>query len=273
MIILNGEKIAKKILAKVKRKIDKNKLNLKLAVVSLGSDRIGRLYVEKKKEACEKVGIKFFLFQLKKNIKEKNLKKQIKEIVQKKDISGVVVQLPLPKKFNREEILSLIPSFKDPDLLSPASLAEFWGGTLKIEPPIVKAVEYFLKEYKISLKRKKVVLVGLGKLVGKPLAIWLFKQGADFAVVEKDTRDAFSVIKKADIIISGAGSPKIITGEMVKKGAVVIDAGLSTEKKRLLGDVDFDSVSKKASFITPVRRGIGPVVVACLLENLVELNK
>ncbi len=237
MKILDGKKISEKILANLKKEIKNKRLKLKLAIVLVGEDSDSKIFVRQKKKACEKVGIDFELFKFSSKISNSELKKEIKKIVQKSDINGIVVQLPLPKNLHTEEILNLIPKEKDAEIVSP----------------VVCAVGRILKNYKISLRNKNIVLIGKGRLVGQPVAIWLKKRNLKFSDINK--------IKNADIVISGAGKPNLIKGKMVKKGVVVIDIG---------EDVDFKSVSKKASYITPVPGGVGPVTVACLLQNLVK---
>jgi len=236
MIILDGKKLSEKILKKLKAKIKRKRLKLKLSIVLVGKDSSSRIFVRQKKKACEKVGIDFELFKFSSKISNSELKKEIKKIVQKPDINSIVVQLPLPKGLNTEEVLNLIPKEKNAEIVSP----------------VVCAVDCILKEYKISLKNKSIVLIGKGRLVGCPLSAWLRKKKMKFSNIDK--------IKNADVVISGVGKPNLIKGEMVKKGVVMIDIGK---------DVDFKSVSKKASYITPVPGGVGPVTVACLLKNLI----
>ncbi|MBZ9577479.1 bifunctional 5,10-methylenetetrahydrofolate dehydrogenase/5,10-methenyltetrahydrofolate cyclohydrolase [Patescibacteria group bacterium] len=246
MKILDGKKISKKILKNLKREIEKKGLKLKLAVIFVGKDPASKIFIREKKKACEFVRIDFELFRFPARISNSVLKKEIKKIVKNPTISGVVIQLPLPEKFNVQEFLSLVPSEKNIEAVSP----------------VVCAIDYILRRYKISLKRKTIVLVGHGRLVGRPLAKWFKNKKIKFYNINK--------IKKADIIISGVGRPGFITGDMVKKGAVIIDVGFSHNKKRkAAGDVDFKSVSKKASYITPVPGGVGPMTIACLLKNLV----
>ena len=221
-------------------------------------------------------------------------KKEIEKVIKSPVNSGVIIQLPLPrttfqekslteratqkvvrglpKKFLAEEFLNLIPEEKDVDVLSEKSLGKFYQGTLKILPPTVNGILYLLKSYKIGSIGKNVVIVGAGRLVGFPLATQLLKEKATLSVLNEWTRDASSFTKKADILISGVGKPNLIKGNVVKKGGVVIDAGTSMKKGKLIGDVDFKSVSEKASYITPVPGGVGPLTIACLLENLVKLN-
>jgi len=271
--ILNGKELSEKILAKLKKEVKKSKLKLRLAVVQIGENPVSQIFINQKKKACEKTGINFKLFKFPAKISVLELKKEIEKIVKNPENSGIIIQLPLPKKFLPEDFLNLIPEEKDVDVLSEKSLGKFYQGTLKILPPTVQGILYLLKNYKIELRGKNVVIVGAGRLVGFPLAAQLLKEKATLSVLNEWTRDASSFTKKADVLISGVGKPNLIKGNVVKKGAVVIDAGTSMKKGKLVGDVDFKSVSKKASYITPVPGGVGPLTVACLLENLATLNK
>lgn len=249
-MIIDGKKIADKILLKVRDKIEKKKLKIKLAVILVGDDFASRVYVKRKQEACKKVGIFFELFEFSSEISELDLKNKISEIADSPNVSGIFIQLPLPKNLDSEAVLKSIPENKNAESVSP----------------VISAVEEIIKEYGIDLAEKKISLVGGGKLVGAPLGRWLNKKGLDFFDIDG--------IKKADIVISGVGKPRIITGEMVKEGVVVIDIGFShDENGRAVGDVDFESVSSKAKLITPVPGGVGPITIACLLKNLVALRK
>ncbi len=271
--ILNGKELSEKILAKLKKEVKKSKLKLRLAVIQVGENSVSQVFINQKKKACEKTGINFKLFKFPAEIGLRELKKETEKIVKSKVTSGVIIQLPLPKKFLAEEFLNLIPEGKDIDVLSEKSLGKFYQGCLKILPPTVSGILKLLKSYKIGSIGKNVVIVGAGRLVGFPLATQLLKEKATLSVLNEWTRDAPSFTKKADILISGVGKPNLIKGNVVKKGVVVIDAGTSIKKGKLVGDVDFKSVSKKASYITPVPGGVGPLTVACLLENLAMLNK
>jgi len=235
MMILDGKKLSQKILNDLKKEIERKKLKLKLAVVLVGEDLDSKIFVKQKRKACELVGIDFELFQLSEQIQQIELAEKIKKIV-KSDISGLVIQLPLPKHINTDKILNLVPKEKDAELISP----------------VVCAISRLLEEYKIFLKNKNIVLIGKGRLVGQPVANWLKKQDLTFSGL-KD-------IKQADLVISGVGRTNFIKGDMIKKGAVVIDVGR---------DIDFETVSKKAGYLTPTPGGVGPMTVACLLKNLV----
>lgn len=273
MKILDGKKLAEKILANLKKEAEKFKPRLSLAVVQVGENLISQVFINQKKKACEKIGVGFKLFKFPAKIKDSELKKAIEKIVKISANSGVIIQLPLPKRFFPEDFLNLITEEKDVDVLSEHSLGKFYQGTLEILPPTVNGILQLLKDYKIVLKGKNVVIVGAGRLVGFPLATQLLKEKATLSVLNEWTRDTPSFTKKADILVSAVGKPNLIKANMFKKGVVIIDAGSSRKNGKVVGDVDFKSVSKKASHITPVPGGVGPLTVACLLENLVKLNK
>jgi len=271
--ILDGKKLSEKILRNLKREIKKSRLKLKLAVIQIGENPVSQIFVNQKKKACQAVDINFRLFKFPAKIKTSKLKKEILRIVKNPTNSGVIIQLPLPKKFLPEEFLNLIPEEKDIDVLSEKSLGKFYQGTLKILPPTVNGILRLLNNYKINLKGKNVMIVGAGRLVGNPIAVQLLKEKATVSVLNEFTKDALFFTKKAEILISGVGKPSLIRGKMVKKGVVAIDAGTSLKNGKLKGDINFKSVSKKASFLAPVPGGVGPLTVACLLENLLKLQK
>lgn len=274
MILLNGKKLSEKILGRLEKEIKNKNLKLKLAVVLVGNDPISEIFARQKEIACKKIGVKFSLFKLPSAISFFEITKLIEKLNKKPDILGIVVQLPLPKclQDKDQEILNAISTQKDVDTLSEESLGKFYTGGLSILPPVVGAVSRLLDNYKITIKRKDILLVGAARLVGFPLAVWLLKQKATVSVINKFTEDTYGFLKKSDIIISGVGKANLIKGSMLKKGVIIVDAGTSLKGKRLVGDVDFKSAVKKARSITPVPGGVGPLTVVCLLENLVKLN-
>lgn len=271
MKILDGKKLSEKILKRLKKEIKKEKLKLRLVVIQVDRDPISKIFINQKEKVCRNVGIDFKLYQFPKNINQDLLKEKIQKIAKSRLNSGIIIQLPLPRKFDTKAILNIIPQEKDIDVLSEKNQAQFYLGNLKILPPTLSGIIKLLKEYKIKIKGKHFVVMGAGRLIGLPLAFWLLRQKTTVSVLEKFTPDISFFTKKADILISGVGKPGLISGPMVKKGVVVIDAGLALKRGKLRGDVDFESVSKKASYITPVPGGVGPMTVACLLKNLIKL--
>lgn len=272
MVILDGNKLAKEILANIAKEIRGKHLHLKLAVVSVGNNLASGLYIGKKKEACAQAGIDLKLSNFPSDIDKVILAKEIKKIIEDKSVSGLVIQLPLPPKFDASEFLNLIPARKDVDVLSSASFDKFSENNLSILPPVVEAISRLLEKYNISLKNKKIFLLGNGRLVGRPLSVWLKNKKIDFSFADKNTPNIPGIVKNSDIIISGTGCPGIIKKEMVKDGVILIDVGTSSENGKIKGDIE-PSAYQKASYVAPVPGGVGPLTVACLVYNLVKLNK
>ena len=246
---------------------------LRLAVVVVGENPVVRKFIEQKKKFGESIGIDVRIYPFDEKITTNELRKRMSEIVHEEKNTGVIIQLPLPSQINTQYILNSITPEKDVDVLSSRALGNFVSGKSQIMPPVAGAIRALLEEYGIDYKNKNIVTVGAGNLVGKPVAMWLLYEKVTFGVVRSNTQNPQEFLKYADIIISGVGRPKFITGDMVKEGVVVIDAGTSESEGKLVGDVDFDSVAPKASFITPVPGGVGPVTVAILFKNLFTLAK
>ena len=269
--ILSGETIARRILGDLKRK--KARKTPSLLVVQVGKNPVSAKYVGEKEKVAKELGIIFRLVVLPANISQTELEHQIQKIGKSPKVTGMIVQLPLPSALNTQAALDRIPLEKDVDVLSSAGFGAFALETLNILPPTVHAVSLLLRKAKANLKGSNVVVLGAGRLVGLPLSLWLLQQGATLTVVNKQTKNLKSITQKADILISGTGKRGLVRGNMVKKGAVVIDAGTSVEAGKSAGDVDFKTVSKKAGFITPVPGGVGPLTVACLFQNLFLLTE
>ncbi|HDZ54159.1 MAG TPA: bifunctional 5,10-methylenetetrahydrofolate dehydrogenase/5,10-methenyltetrahydrofolate cyclohydrolase [Candidatus Nealsonbacteria bacterium] len=271
--ILDGKKLAGKISDVLRKEIKKSNLRLRLAVVLVGEEPVSKIFISQKKKFCENTGVNFRLYNFPKKISQNRLQKEVRRISKNSKNSGVIIQLPLPKNIDTNKVLNLIPSRKDVDVLSTESLGRFYQGTSKILPPVVKAISYLFTIYNLRIKRKNVVLIGSGKLTGLPLTLWILKKGGTLTVINKFTPNISSFTKKADILISGVGKSNLITAKMTKRGVIVIDCGSSYLEGKLVGDVDFKSVSKKTSYITPVPGGVGPLTVAFVIKNLVNLNK
>ncbi|MBI4359390.1 MAG: bifunctional 5,10-methylenetetrahydrofolate dehydrogenase/5,10-methenyltetrahydrofolate cyclohydrolase [Candidatus Nealsonbacteria bacterium] len=273
MVILNGREIAQEVLEDLAREIKSRDLNLNLGVVSVGQNSVSEKYQSQKKKAGEKIGLGFKHFGFPEKINETELKDEIRKITADKAVSGLVVQLPLPKHLSTNDILNLIPPAKDPDCLTQANLGRFYQNNALILPPVVSGIQRIFNKYKIEIKGRTAVVVGRGRLVGLPASLWLAQEKATVVVVNELTKDVVGFTQKADIIVSGAGKPDLIKGSMIKKGAVVIDCGTSVENNRVVGDVETQSVIKKAGFLAPVPGGVGPLTIACLLENLLKLSR
>ena len=273
MTLLDGKKLSQKILDEVETEVQKIGEKLRLAAVVLGKNPVIEKFVAQKKKTAESIGIDVRVFQFEESITTNELRKRLSEIIHEKRNTGVIVQLPLPKHINVQYILNSVTPEKDVDVLSARVVGNFAIGKSTILPPVVGAVKAFFDEYKIDYKNKYVVVVGAGSLVGRPTALWLLNEGATFSIVRSGTDHPEKFLREADIIISGAGQPKFIKGDMVGNGVVIIDAGTTESEGKIVGDVDLDSVASKASYVTPVPGGVGPVTVAILLKNLLTLVK
>lgn len=300
MILLGGKKLSEKILDELKADIAASKKELRLAAVVVGEDEVTKKFIEQKKKAASFVRVDFRIYGFPENISTNDLRKRVAGIVHEKKNSGVIIQLPLPAHINTQYILNAVPQAKDVDVLSVRALGSFAVGKSSITPPVVGAIKMLFEEYGIDYRNKYTVLVGAGNLVGKPAALWLLNEKATFSVVRSSTQNLRELLKNADIIISGVGKPKFVTGDMVKEGVVVIDAGTSVSRQSpvvndgrleaesrakvrgssfrelgaaIAGDIDFEFVAPKASYITPVPGGVGPIAVAMILKNLLVLSK
>lgn len=273
MVILDGKKLSQKIFDDLKEMLGDDRARLELAIINVGANPASRKFIAEKQKIAGALGIDVKIYNFKDDVSERVLGKKIFNLARDGDVKGIVVQLPLPRHIDTERILNLIPQEKDPDILSSASWEKFSVGASEIIPPIVGAIRAFFSEYGIDYKHAYTVVVGQGKLVGRPVSLWLKNEGATFAVIDENTKNAEEIIKSGDIVISGIGKPKMIGPDMIKEGAVVIDAGTSESQGKLVGDVDFNLVSEKTSYITPVPGGVGPVTVAMLFSNLIFLAK
>jgi len=273
MEILDGKKLSQRIISKLKEEVAGMAKPLRLAVVVVGNDPVVQKFITRKRKAAEEIGIDFRVYPFEETVSANELRARVAEIVHEEKNTGVVIQLPLPSHIGKQHILNAVTPEKDVDVLSARAVGNVMVGKNPVISPVAGAVKALLEEYRIEYKGKRIVILGAGALVGKPIALWLLSESAGFSVVNLETPNAPELLKEADIIISGIGKPGFITGEMVKEGVVMVDAGTSESNGKLTGDVDFKTVSKKASFITPVPGGVGPMTVAMLLHNVVELGK
>jgi len=261
-MIVDGKKIQDEILEKLKKNFESIFCAV-MAVVWVGDDPATAKFIEYKKKVAEKIGVKLCLFEYEDTITQADLEKAVEKLAVDQDIQGIIVQLPLPKTIDAQKIIELIPQDKDVDAL---------GQEARVLSPIVLAVKEILVKYNISLVSNKFVVVGQGKLVGRPVAVWLAGEGADVVAINSQTKDITSQLRQADVIISGIGQPGFIVPEMIKEGVALIDAGTSEQAGRLAGDID-PACADKASLFTPVPGGVGPIVLAKLFTNLWKLLK
>lgn len=248
-----------------------------LVVVRVGEDPASVLYVRNKARACEACGIKNTTIVKDENIAEQELLDLIAQLNADDTVDGVLVQLPLPKQITEAKVIEAIDKSKDVDGFHPLNVSGLWQKTPHMEPCTPKGIMYLLKEMGIDPKGKRAVVIGRSNIVGLPVAKMLLDANATVTQCHTRTVDMPSITRMADILVVAAGKAKMITGDMVSDGVVVIDVGMDRDPGtgKLCGDVDFDSVAPKASAITPVPGGVGPMTIACLMQNTVEcfLNK
>jgi len=274
-MILNGRKVAKEVLIGLKEKIQKSVEKPTLAVIIVGSNPSSISYVNRKVVKCEEVGINSMLIELAEDVSEKKLLSIIEDLNNKKDVDGILVQLPLPKHINPLKVTETISYKKDVDGFHPINMGKLLlGYTDGFIPCTPLGIKTLLDNFDIPLAKKHVVIVGRSNIVGKPLAAMLIqrKTNATITIAHSYTQDLKSITKTADILVASVGRPNFITADMVKDGSVVIDVGINkivgtNHISKIVGDVDFENVSKKASFITPVPGGVGPMTIASLMQN------
>lgn len=265
---IDGKKIRDKVLNDLKKEIKDRDLKLRLVGILVGDHPGSRKFLELKEKAAKSIGIDFRLYEFPKDISTNKLRKGINNIARQGVNDGIVIELPLPESINMQYILDTVPVEKDVDVLSSKTQGAFFSGKSKILPPAAEAVKMIFEEYEIDPQGKNVAVFGYGLLVGKPVSNWLAARGASVFVINEFTKRPKEISKEADVVISGVGQAGLIKEDMIRDGAVIIDFGYSETGA---GDVDFESVSKKASLITPVPGGTGPIVVAAVLKNLLRL--
>ena len=276
-IIIDGKNLAKKIRQELKEECDelkKNGINPKLAVIMVGDDPASKVYVRNKSKACEDVGIDYEEFILKKETTQEELIELIKKLNNDNNINGILLQSPIPKHLNINEAFKAITYMKDVDGFTPSSVGKLCIG----EDTFVSCTPYgvmkMFDEYNIDLTGKDVAILGRSNIVGKPLIQCCLQRNATVTVCHSKTKNLEEHTKRADVVISAIGQSKFVKENMVKDGAVIIDVGINRgEDGKLTGDVDFENVEKKASYITPVPGGVGPMTIAMLMNNVIKAAK
>ncbi|MCX8198007.1 MAG: bifunctional 5,10-methylenetetrahydrofolate dehydrogenase/5,10-methenyltetrahydrofolate cyclohydrolase [Candidatus Micrarchaeota archaeon] len=268
--IIDGSRIAGKILAEAKRQVEGFSPKPCLAILLVGDNPASVLYTNKKIEDCAKVGILSRVARLPASSSKDRILGELKKLNEDGSVDAILVQLPLPASIDEEEILGAISPEKDVDGFHPQNFGQAALGIGQLLPCTPAGVVRLLKESGISLAGKHAVVVGRSRIVGKPLAFLLLNESCTVTICHSKTRDLPSHTKRADIICVAVGKPKTLTADMVKKGAVVVDIGINREGEKLVGDVDFGPVSKKASLITPVPGGVGPMTRAMLIQNTIK---
>ena len=276
MILINGKKLRDEILDKVKKEVKTFSFKPVFCDVLVGNDPASAQYVQMKGRMAEAVGISFHKADFPESITTDDLIKEIKILNIMPNMCGIIVQLPLPEHLDRQAILDAIDSKLDVDCLGQLASEKFYnnyGGPTDLGFPTALSCIALLETLNLDLKNKNIVVQGQGALVGKPVVALLRYRNLAPTIITKETQNKLELLKQADIIISGIGKGKYVTGDMIKKDAVLIDAGTSESKGGIVGDVDLESVRDVASYVSPVPGGVGPVTVAMLLNNVLTVAK
>lgn len=277
MEIINGKELAKKIRQELKLEVDnlkKEGINPKLAVIMIGDDSASKVYVRNKSRACEEIGIEYEEYLLKFDTTMEELLKLIENLNNNPNIDGILLQSPVPNHLDINKAFRAIMPEKDVDGFHPINAGKLSIGEECFIPCTPQGVIRMLEEYNIQMQGKNVVILGRSNIVGKPLIQCCLQKNATVTVCHSKTQNIKEITKNADILISAIGKAKFVKEDMVKENAVVIDVGINrNEEGKLTGDVDFENVSKKASYITPVPGGVGPMTIAMLMENVVKSAK
>ena len=276
-MIINGKELAAKIRNDLKSDVEelrKNGVTPKLAVIMVGNNKASEVYVRNKSKSCNELGIDFEEFLKDENISQKELIDLIEELNNRDDIYGILLQSPIPDHLNIREAFNKIDARKDVDGFNPINVGKLAIG----EDCFISCTPYgvikMLEAYNIKIEGKRAVVIGRSNIVGKPVAQCLLNKNATVTICHSKTKNIAEIVKEADIVIAALGKPKFVTADMIKDGAVVIDVGINrNDDGKLVGDVDFENVEKKASYITPVPGGVGPMTIAMLMNNVVKAAK
>jgi methylenetetrahydrofolate dehydrogenase (NADP+)/methenyltetrahydrofolate cyclohydrolase len=276
VVILDGKALANKIKARAKIEIDQLKskgIIPGLAVILVGNNPASQVYVNMKTKACEEVGIYSINHRMPEEVNEKDLLYVIDMLNKNPLVNAILVQLPLPSKINEEKVIEAIDPKKDVDGFHPYNMGKLLRGQPFIFPCTPYGIMKLFEEYKIELKAKDVCVIGAGNITGKPMSYMLLNENATVQICHIYTKNLKEKTKTADIIISATGKAHLIKADMVKEGVIVVDVGIAKVNDKIVGDVDFENVSKIASYITPVPGGVGPMTIAMLISNTVFLSK
>ena len=276
-VILDGKAVSAKVKEEVKEEVEalkKQGVSVGLAVIIVGNNPASRTYVNNKKKACEAAGILSEEYALPEETTQEELLALVEELNDKDSINGMLCQLPLPKQLDEEAVIAAISEKKDVDAFSAVNVGHIMIGDYTFLPCTPAGIMEILRRYNIDVAGKECVVIGRSNIVGKPMAMLLLHQNGTVTICHSKTKNLKDVTSRADILVAAVGIPHFVTADMVKEGAVVIDVGMDRDENgKLCGDVDFAAVEPKASYITPVPGGVGPMTIATLLKNTVTAAK
>ena len=278
MQIIDGKKVSAEVKEEVRKQVEQlqaeHGITPGLAVVIVGDDPASRVYVNNKKKACEVVGFKSEEYALPAQTTQEELLELVHTLNEKKDINGILVQLPLPKHLDDKAVIEAINPQKDVDAFHAVNVGKIMLGEYDFLPCTPAGVMEMLHNYNIDVNGKNCVVIGRSNIVGKPMAMLLLHENATVTICHSRTQNLAEVCARADILVAAVGKPKFVTPDMVKEGAVVIDVGMDRDENgKLCGDVDFEAVKEKCSYITPVPGGVGPMTIAMLMKNTIKAAK
>jgi len=277
MILIDGKKIAADLREDLKKEVSelKSKHNKVpgLTVILIGEDAPSQIYVRNKERSAKEVGLKSEVIKYPDTVEEKTVLKKIEELNNDESVSGILVQLPLPKHIDKQKVIETILPSKDVDGFHPMNVGNLSSGYESSIPCTPLGCYLMIKKIEPNLSGKKAVVVGRSNLNGKPMTQLLLKENCTVTITHSKTKDLKGECLKGDIIVAAVGMPELVKGDWVKKDAIVIDVGINKTEKGIVGDVAFDEVSKVAKAITPVPGGVGPMTIACLIKNTIECFK
>ena len=277
MIIIDGKKTAADLRSNLKNEVDnlKKKFNRVpgLTVILIGEYAPSKIYVRNKEKSAVEIGLKSEIIKYPDTVDEKTVLEKISELNKDENVSGILVQLPLPKHINNKKIIDAIDPNKDVDGFHPNNVGNLSSGYESSIPCTPLGCHFLIKKIEPNLNGKKAVVLGRSNLNGKPMTQLLLKENCTVTIAHSKTKNLREECLKADILVVAVGIPKLVKGDWVKKGSIVIDVGINKTEEGIVGDVDFDEVSKHAKAITPVPGGVGPMTIACLLKNTIECFK
>ncbi len=275
--IIDGKTLAKKIRENLKIECDELKekgIKPKLAVIMVGDDPASKVYVRNKSRACDEIGIEYQEYLLNENITQDELLELIKKLNNDETVNGILLQSPIPENLDINEAFKTITYLKDVDGFTPSSVGKLCIGEDTFVSCTPLGVIKMFEEYNIDLNGKDVVILGRSNIVGRPLIQCCLQKNATVTICHSKTNNLKEHTKRADVIISAIGKPKFVTEDMVKDNVVIVDVGINRDENgKLVGDVDFENVEKKASYITPVPGGVGPMTIAMLMHNVIKATK
>lgn len=276
-MIIDGKAVSKAVRTRVAEEaahLSNNGITPGLAVIIVGDDPASQVYVRNKEKACEEVGFYSEKHALPANITQEELNALVKELNERDNINGILCQLPLPAHLNDKEVINLINPIKDVDAFHPENVGAIMIGDYNFLPCTPAGVMELIHSTGVDVCGKKAVVIGRSNIVGKPMAMLLLHENATVEITHSKTKNLADITKEADIIVAAIGKAKFVTADMVKDGAVVIDVGMNRDENgKLCGDVDFESVAEKCSYITPVPGGVGPMTISMLMQNTLTATK